>query len=49
MENAAIHVEQSEKSSINIDKSAGSMWMTDIFGTPMLWACVTRLFYSVFA
>jgi hypothetical protein len=29
MENAVIHVEQSEKSAINLFQAAGSMWMTE--------------------
>jgi hypothetical protein len=46
MENAAIHVEQSEKSAINIDEAAGSMWMTEFSVTVMLWACVSRGFFN---
>jgi hypothetical protein len=42
MENAVIHVEQQEKSAINIDQAAGSTWMTEFSFTLMLWACVTR-------
>jgi hypothetical protein len=36
MENAVIHIEQSEKSAINIDQAAGSMWMTEFSVTLML-------------
>jgi hypothetical protein len=46
-ENSVTHMEQSEKSAINIDQAAGSMWMTEFSVTLMLWACVTRrLFFN---
>jgi hypothetical protein len=45
MENAVIHVEQSEKNAINLDETAGSMWMMEFSVTLMLWACVTRDFF----
>jgi hypothetical protein len=38
MEKAVIHVEQSEKSAINIDQTAGYRWMTEFSITLMLWA-----------
>jgi hypothetical protein len=41
-ENAVIHVEQLEKSAINIDQAAGSMWMMEFSVILMLRACVTR-------
>jgi hypothetical protein len=45
MENGAIHVERLEKSAINIDQVAGSMWMTEFSLTRMLWACITIGFF----
>jgi hypothetical protein len=45
-ENSVIHIEQSEKSAINIDQAAGSMHMTEFSVTLMLWACVTRGFFN---
>jgi hypothetical protein len=47
-ENTVIHIEQSEKSAINIDEATGSIWMTEICVTLMLWACVTRGFLTVY-
>jgi hypothetical protein len=34
------------KSAINIDQAAGSMWMTELSVTLMLWACITRGFFN---
>jgi hypothetical protein len=47
LENAVIHIEQSEKSAINIDQAAWSVWMTEFSVTLMLWACVTHGFLTV--
>jgi hypothetical protein len=46
MENAFIHVEQSEKSAVNIEQAAGSIWMTEFSVTLMLWVCVTLGFFN---
>jgi hypothetical protein len=44
-ENAVIHVEKSEKSVIDIDQAARSMWMTELSFPQMFRTCVTLAFF----